>query len=192
LQRRRLSDVLGVLSAIGCCERRSQVTLHWFGLSRIPSVLGALQLSAKANLPEATLDSIIGNHRRVAIASLTVQVVMCFLSLQLQTLDVRQISRYLSRASQRHKSTLCKVYQVVQILEAAEIVSRSEIPGQLTIAARFFNLVPITDSGPAITPENLYSIKSLLAYPHESVKEVLQSRRRDFFAAVERQAAIWD
>jgi hypothetical protein len=187
-QKRRLYDVTSVLSAMGCCERRSNDYLHWFGLSQIPIVFRRLQLDANANCPEANLDSIIGGLEAVAIAPLTVQVVMCFLALHLETIDIRQVSRYLSRATRRHKSTLCKVYQIAHILEAAEIIRRSGSPGQVSIAPQYFVPVAIGFPAPAITPANPYSIEALLKHPDVNVEHVVQSRRADFFAEVARDA----
>jgi hypothetical protein len=43
------------------------------------------------------------------------------------TLDIRQISRYLARQTGRRKSTLCKLYQIAHILEAAAVVIRSDV-----------------------------------------------------------------
>jgi hypothetical protein len=185
-QKRRLYDVTSVFSAIGCCERRANDLLHWFGLSQVPIVFHRLQWDANAHSPEASLDSIIGGHDAVAIAPLTVQVVMCFLALHLQTIDIRQVSRYLSRATRRHKSTLCKVYQIAHILEAAEIIRRSGTPGQVTVEPKYFHPVAIGFPTPVITPANLYSIDSLLKHPHVDAQQVVQSRRAEFFAEVNR------
>jgi hypothetical protein len=183
-QKRRFYDVMCVLSTIGCCEKRSIDSVYWFGTSRIPLVFQRLQLDASANRATATLDSIIGSQDTVSIAPLTIQLMLCFLVLQMETLDIRHIARYLSRHTLRHKSTLCKLYQITHILEAAGIIRRSDIPGRVTIVAKFF--APLEIDTPSVTLSE-YSIGSLLNHPRSKVGSVLKARRDDFFAVIGRE-----
>jgi hypothetical protein len=180
-QRRRLYDVLCVLSVVGCCEKRLLDSVLWFGLSRIPIVFAKLQTDVGAHLPTSTLDSIIGSNDTVRISPLTTQLILCFLALRMNTLDIRHIGRYLSRQTLRHKSTLCKLYQITHILEAAGIVHRSAFPSRLTMVPAFFTPVDIgLDRAPEASVAG-YSIHSLLNHPPLTLENVLQTRRDEFF-----------
>jgi hypothetical protein len=185
-QKRRLYDVLCVLSSVGCCEKRSNDAVHWFGQSRILAIFQKLQLDAGVHLPVPTLDSIIGSNDTVSISPLTIQFALCFLVLQMDTLDIRHISRYLSRRTLRHKSTLCKLYQIAHILEAAGIIRRSDIPSKLTMVARFFTPVAIESEPRPPAAACAYTIESLLNHTPSGVHPVLKARRSDFFAEIAR------
>jgi hypothetical protein len=180
--KRRLYDALCVLCAIGCCTRRSIDSVFWLGHSEITATFRKLQIDAGAHLPAPTLDAIIGSTDSVSISPLTGQFVLCFLTLRLSTLNIRHIGRYLSRRTLRHKSTLCKLYQIAHILEAAGILHRSEPSGHLTMVELFFTPVDI-DFGPAA---NDYSVHSLLNQTKSAVDLVLRNRRDDFFAEAAR------
>jgi hypothetical protein len=164
-QKRRLYDLLCVLCTLGCREKRSVDGLQWYGRARIASVLRKLQLDAGANSASSSLDFIIGSQHTVSISPLTVQFVLCFLALAMDTLDIRDISRYLARQSRRHKSTLCKLYQIAHILDASGIVSRTEVPRQLTIGPAFFVPVKIDCGCGDSRAAAAYSIEALLNHP---------------------------
>jgi hypothetical protein len=191
-QKRRLYDLLCVLCALGCCEKRAVDGLQWYGRARIPSVLLKLQLDAGANSASSSLDFIIGSQHTVSITPLTVQFVLCFLALGMDTLDIRHISRYLARQSRRHKSTLCKLYQIAHILEASGIVSRTDVPGQLTIGRAFFVPVHIDCGGGDPRSASAYSIDALLNHPQPMGAMVFEVRRNDFFAVVTRRPSLED
>jgi hypothetical protein len=186
-QKRRFYDVVCVLSAIGCCEKRSIDAVFWFGQSRIPTALHKLQMDAGAHLAASTLDSIIGSSDTVSISPLTNQLMLCFLVLQMATLDIRHISRYLSRHTRRYKSTLCKLYQITHILEAAGIIDRSEIPGQLTMTPRYFVPIDVESGRGAPIGSCAYSIDALLNHSHSMIRDAIQARRGDFFAESTRE-----
>jgi hypothetical protein len=184
-QRRRLYDALCVLSVVGCCEKRLVDSVLWLGLTRIPIAFQNLQLDVGAHLSTSTLDSIIGSNDIVGISALTSQLVLCFLVLRMDTLDIRHIGRYLSRQTLRHKSTLCKLYQITHILEAAGIVRRSRIPSQLRMAAAFFKPVDIQHVPGSLASD--YSIDALLKHTDSTPEGVLQARRDAFFLEAARE-----
>jgi hypothetical protein len=184
VQKRRMYDVTSVFAVIGCCEKTSVDSVRWVGLSKIPFALRKLQRDARAESGDATLDAIIGSCEKVSIVSLTKRFVLCFLALRLAAMDIRQISRYLARKTGRRKSTLCKLYQIAHILEAAAVVIRSDVPGLITIADRFFvpvDIVPV--SQPAIG-KSPYAIDSLLNHEIPDMEAVTARRRKEFYAEI--------
>jgi hypothetical protein len=121
-QKRRIYDVMSVLSAIGCCQKISVESVFWAGLSKVPATLLNLQWDAGADVPTAPLEQIVQAQNDVSISPLTVGFLLCFLALRQATFNIRQISRYLCRKTGRLKSAQCKLYQIAHILEAAGVI----------------------------------------------------------------------
>jgi hypothetical protein len=189
VQKRRMYDVTSVFTVVGSCEKPSTDIIRWIGLSKIPFALRRMQFDAGVDLLDLSFDAIIGSCDLLSISSLTIQFFLCFLTLRMTTLDIRNISRYLSRKTGRHKSTLCKLYQIAHILEAANIFSRSESPGQVTIAERFF--VPVDISLPSGSCRSIspFSIEAILNHPNPTQERVTFSRQKEFFAELAKKSS---
>jgi hypothetical protein len=174
-EKRRLCDVLCVLTALGCCQKRNSQNIEWNGLRTIRETLIRLQHMGNADNPHITLGAIVPPLKFVCISSVTASFLLCFLALHAQTLDIRRVARYLSRASGRHKTTLCKLYQIAHILEAAGIITRSGILGQVTLVDQFY--VPIDLN--LMDEKTSFGIVSILNHPHE-MDRFIQTRRLEF------------
>jgi hypothetical protein len=179
-EKRRLYDVMCVFCVIGCCQKISMDLVRWEGMSRISQTFMTLQRNAGADSPDIALDGIIVPHTTVSISTLTVGFLLCFLALHQRTLDIKQISRYLSRNTGRNKSILCKLYQIAHILEAAGVMTRSDVPGQITIVEKFFALVDLNAAGDAAQPKNPFAIESILNRVRPGEEQILQTRLSDF------------
>jgi hypothetical protein len=179
-QKRRLYDVTSVLAAIGCCRKVSVDSIFWAGLVKVPPALIKLQRDSGADAPLHELDHVIRSQATVSIARLTVSFMLCFLVLREPTLDIKVVSRYLSRKTGRNKSTLCKLYQIAHILEASGVLTRCVIPGQLRIVDRFFVPIGIRTINPKQT--NPFAIDALLNRVQPSDDAVIQKRRTEFIA----------
>jgi hypothetical protein len=188
-QRRRMYDVVSVFCAIGCCQKVSVDLIRWIGMLKVPLALMKLQRDAGADSPDSTLDAIIGSHTTVSISRLTGTFLLCFLALRMRRLDIKQISRYLSRKAGRYKSILCKLYQIAHILEAARVITRSEIPGQLTIDDKYFAPVDINVVDKFHEGKNPYGIDSILNHIGPAEKQILLKRRTDFCTEFEKSEA---
>jgi hypothetical protein len=116
-------------------------------LAHIPFTFMTLQQNARADSSDIALDAIIVSSTTVSISTLTVGFVLCFLVLRLRTLDIKQITRYLSHKTGKQKSTLCKLYQIAHILEAAGVITRSEVAGEIVIVEKFFAPVGLNAGG---------------------------------------------
>jgi hypothetical protein len=189
LQKRRMYDVTSVFTVVGSCERISVDIIRWIGLSMIPFAFRRMQLEAGVGSPDLSLDAIIGSCDSVSISSLTVQFLLCFLTLRMPTLDIRKISRYLSRKHSQCKSTLCKLYQIAHILEAAEILSRSNSPGHVTLTARFFVPVDISLLPAPRRPVSPFSIEAILNPVNPAQDAVIFARREEFFAELAQESS---
>jgi hypothetical protein len=183
-QKRRLYDVLSVLAAVGCCQKVSSDSVVWLGLSNVPRTFQTIQIECSADSPIATLDQVVESQTSVSISKLTVGFVLCFLAMRQQTLNIKHISRYLSRRTGRNKSTLCKLYQIAHILEAAGIVAKGTSPGQLLITPKFFCLVDLRlPEGP-----NRFAIGAILNKKDPGEEAIIQRRRNEFQAEFQRLA----
>jgi hypothetical protein len=178
-QKRRLYDVMSVLCAVGCCRKVSADSVQWMGMCRVSRTLLQLQRDARADC-EIPLDSIIPSHATVCISALTVSFLLCFLALHIRTLRIKQVSRYLSRKSRRHKSTLCKLYQIAHILEASGIVVPSDAPGDVSIVDRYWAPLElnIPDEGPK--PLSPFRIQAVLNRYRPAEERILLQRRMEF------------
>jgi hypothetical protein len=189
-QKRRMYDVVGVLGSIGCCQKSSADSISWSGLSKIPLALLQMQRDAGADNPAVSLDQILGLQQSVSISRLTIGFFLCFLALREQTLDIKRISLYLSRRSGRNKSTLCKLYQIAHILEAAGVLARTPVPGQLTIVDMFFSPIELMSPQGDTDARNPYAIDSILNRNDLRENLIIQKRRNDFQVEFDRWRPI--
>jgi hypothetical protein len=176
-QKRRMYDVMNVLSAIGCLRKTSADSMFWQGLSAIPAALVKLQHDAGADCPATPLDRIVGCDNNVSIFGLTVGLLLCFLSLRQRALDIKHITQYLCRRTGRHKATLCKLYQIAHILESTGVFQRSHVPGQLEFVDRFFATLDLQ------AENNPFAMTSILNHSH-STEDLVFKRRKAHFRAV--------
>jgi hypothetical protein len=176
VQKRRMDDMTCVFAGVGACEKLSVDMIRWNGFSRIPSALCQLQFEVGADSLSASLDDIIRSSGLVSIADLIRRFLVCFFALRMQRMDVRKISRYQSRQTWWRKSTLCKLYQIAHILEAASLVTRCESPGQVTCVSTFY--VPVDIALPSVT--NLSSIDSILNQGTATEDMIIDARRCEF------------
>jgi hypothetical protein len=175
--------MLGVFTAIGCCRRTCGDTVMWHGMACVPPTFVRLQKDAHADFADVTLRAIVECQSDVSISALTIAFVLCFLGLQKCTLDIKQISRYLSG-----QSTLCRMYQVAHILEAAGVVERSVVPREITIAPPYFVPIPLNVRQVSGRSQNSYAISSLLVHAIPTVDEILRKREAEFLAGREKAA----
>jgi hypothetical protein len=175
-------DVVNVGLAIGCCQKISIDSIFWNGLSKVSPTLLKMQSDVGADLPTTPLDQIIRSENNVSISRLTIGFVLCFLALREPTLEIKHISRYLSRRTGRNKSTLCKLYQIAHILEATGIVQRSLVPGQLTIVDRFFAPIELKKLQEEPNSKSPYAIGSILNHSDPRDEIVYQKRKAEFAA----------
>lgn len=175
-QRRRLYDVVNVLESVGCCKKASIDSITWNGIDGVVPMLIEQQVAWGVDNGSATLSHLFQEERCISIGHLTLVYMMMFFALRQKCLDIRSVAMYLSRNNGRFKTTLCKLYQISHILEAAGIIKRGALAGETTIGDRFFqfpNRSCISDAGPM-------SIDLLLSRPREDLVNWVQSRRDEF------------
>jgi hypothetical protein len=81
------------------------------------------------------------------------------------------------------------LYQIAHILEAAGVIHRSLVPGQLTVSSRYFapvDLQKVNEDGNGMSP---YAIGSILNHFDPVDELVYQKRRSEFMAEFRKQGS---
>jgi hypothetical protein len=78
------------------------------------------------------------------------------------------------------------LYQIAHILEAAGVIQRSIIPGQLTITHKFFAPIDLQNPQPDGGGRSPFAIDSILNHFNPADDQVLQKRHSDFLAEFDR------
>jgi hypothetical protein len=118
------------------------------------------------------------------ISLLTKEFLLCFLALRRRSLHVQDICHYLTRKAGRVKSTLCVLYQIAHILDAAGILIRSDQLGGLTLLDPYFTLLELR-----IPRQNPFVIGALLN-PSEEESIVIKKRAQEFIAECLKQGKV--
>lgn len=125
VKRRRLYDVINVFTAIGCATRHGVDAIMWHGRAHALEFLTETSRQMEVQNPEKTLCELFPAEKCVGLPSLTVSFVFLFGAMQVETLDLREVSSFFSRETVRYKSTLCKLYQITLILGAIGVIQRT-------------------------------------------------------------------
>jgi hypothetical protein len=125
VKRRRLYDVINVFTAIGCATRQGVDALLWHGRDRALEFMKETSGEMEVQNPEKTLCELFPTEKCVGLPTLTVAFVLLFGAMQVETLDLREVSSFFSRETARYKSTLCKLYQITLILSAIGVMQRT-------------------------------------------------------------------
>lgn len=178
-QKRRFYDVINVLEAVGACWKKSVDVIVWKGLAQIPETLRLLQYHSATNGVNSTMEDIFPNEKCISISHLTVSLVLFFFALRKRSLHIKQVGIFLSRHNGRYKTTLCKLYQITHILEAAGIIEKSVIPGEIMMVKEFYAPVEFEREE---KPVDLFSITSLLnsSSDDDSMDSIIEQRRYEF------------
>lgn len=149
-QRRRFYDVINVLEALNFCKKTGVDEMVWYGRANFKKML--LQIKKSSIKEENTFDQCI------SISVLTVRFIKSFFTFNSQTINIKDIGNYLSRENGRTKTTTCKLYQIAHILEAASVVEKTIMPGEIRLPEEYFK---IEESQPRIP----FTIEQLLNTP---------------------------
>ncbi|EAY15893.1 hypothetical protein TVAG_165210 [Trichomonas vaginalis G3] len=135
---RRFYDVINVLNTVGFCTKRDSTKLQWNGHSNVKSTISKMVDTYHIFDESTSLESILPSDGTISISKVTETFLMLFLFLGIQYIDIKEASIFLSVQSGRQKTTLCKLYQIAQILEVAGIVSRTNQTSEIKINDQYF------------------------------------------------------
>ena len=177
-QRRRLYDVINVLEAIGVCKKTSVDMISWYGLSCIPNTIKLLQKEKNLDSSPRNLEILFPDDTCISISNLTKAYILCFSTLQSQTLNLKSVANLFSKQNGRFKTTLCKLYQITHVLEAAGIVQKTVVPGEVTICDPYYIL-----NSPKEKELNMLSIDALLNH-HIKSSNINDQKKSNIFSEV--------
>jgi hypothetical protein len=172
LKRRRLYDVTNIFTVIGCATRTTTNEMTWHGIDHIlPRLVEEKRKMDIWNL-QKSLASLFPHDTCVGLGSLTRALLLLFPAIGTELLNLRDVSAFFSRDTQRFKTTLCKLYQITLILGALEVTERTDNPCEVRLKSPFVGILE-EESG------NPLAIESLLNRPTWSV-EMAERRREEF------------
>jgi hypothetical protein len=167
---------MNVLSVIGCVKREEGTDVFvWEGTARtLPFLLEQRRrrmiLDSKNQLVE-----LFPPLECVGFASLTIAFLMFFPAMRTFTLNLKELSSFFSVGAHHFKTTLCKLYQITQILEVIGITKKTVHPSEVQLAGPFLLLL---DDG-IIDGRAAFAIDNILV--HSSMSEIDVARRRAEF-----------
>lgn len=182
-QKRRFYDVINVLESIGCCHKLKSDSIQWLGLSNIPLYLHSLQKRFKVHILDTKVEDIFKSDTSIIISQLTQLFILCFLVFHIQTINIKHVAHFLSRHNHRYKTTLCKLYQITHILEAAEILKHTSKPCIIYIDSKYYMIIKGCENNTRSNDSNPFSIANLLNDhgPEKFQNEVLK-RKNEFYS----------
>ena len=177
-QRRRFYDVLSILESLGVCTKVNSDSFKWNGFGQMKEVI--LGLAQKRGVFDENRDisSIISSEGCISIPRLSEDFILCFLSLETNTLNIISVSEFMSRNNHRNKTTRCKLYQVACILELLGIIHKSNNQSEFILDGKYFISASLQMSPAECNPS---SFENLLNRAVPSITNPIIRRRREYF-----------
>jgi hypothetical protein len=173
LRRRRLYDVINVLIGLGCASRQGIDGLLWYGRQRIVTELRAGKARLGVDNYAIPLSTLFPCEEPADLITLTSALLLLFVAMKTDTLDLRKVSAFCSRGTGGYKSTLCKLYQIALILSALGITEKRDLPCEITLLSPFTQL--LRDDA----DENPLAIANLLNRPFDA-HALIEARVQEF------------
>ncbi|EAY11215.1 hypothetical protein TVAG_127220 [Trichomonas vaginalis G3] len=171
--KRRFYDAINILDAIGCCTRMDNDTFLWNGLSNVNTFIQHLVEQNSVYSEKQELAKILPEQDVINLKIMTQQFILCFIALQYQQLNIKEVSNYFSRNSDHFKTIVCKLYQITHVLTSIGIIDKTKKSGEYKISDNL--IFPMTDTYP-------FSIPALLKrqVPWNYCSKVIEERRTEY------------
>jgi hypothetical protein len=184
VKRRRLYDVTNILIVLGAASRSSAEEITWLGEDQILPNLVKHKHSMNVMNLEIPLSVLFPQDNCVSFTTLAMAVLMMFPAIGTERLNLRDISAFFSRDTQRYKTTICKLYQITLILSALGIMQRTENPCEVKLLPPYTDLL-MDDS----FNDNPMSLPRLLSRPSWPADQ-MNGRKTEFKEACREYDAI--
>ena len=180
-KKRRFYDLINILDAVGCCPRMDVDSFIWLGFDNIVKKLTEIATTLGVFDPTKTLSDIIINTGCLSISKVAIDFIMCFISMEKETLNIIEVATFMSRKNGREQTTRCKLYQAAAILDNIGILSKTNETSGFKINEKFF----IRCSMHGVEPDDTFNILNLLRnYDPTKYCPYIQSRRTEFRRAI--------
>ena len=177
-QRRRFYDVLSILESLGVCSKVNSDSFIWNGFSKVKDVIYELAKKRGVFDEKKDLNSIISSEGCISIPRLSEDFILCFLSLETNTLNIISVSEFMSRNNHRNKTTRCKLYQVACILELIGLIHKTNNQSEFVLDGKYFISATLQM---ATTETNPSSFENLLNRAVPSIINPIIKQRREYF-----------
>lgn len=171
-KRRRLYDVINVLNAVGCFTRAGTDYLYWNGKEKILEELKIQKTKYKIDDWSLSLDQLFPSDAHVSIKSLTIAFLLLYSAIGANVIDLKATCMFFSRNSNRYRTTLCKLYQIILILGAINVVSKTDSVRQIHLLSPYCECL-LGNNGPD-------SIEFLLNRTDNDKNNQIKKRRDEF------------
>jgi hypothetical protein len=122
---RSLYDLVSICTVFGVCQRPSNNTVEWFGLSRATQAIELIRQRALEESSTQSLQSVCDSSTNLTLSTIAEAVVRLFFILDVRFLDIKKLAVLFSHRKAKYKTLLRKVYTVANGLELAGIVTRT-------------------------------------------------------------------
>ncbi|EAY11018.1 hypothetical protein TVAG_410150 [Trichomonas vaginalis G3] len=174
---RRFYDVINVLNTIGYCTKLDSSRLQWNGVSNVKDAISKLIMNYHLLDKHSSIESILPSDGTVSISRITESFLMLFIYLGSQSLNIKETSMLLAMHSGRSKTTLCKLYQIAQILEVAGVLSRTAQISEIKMNDPFFIKIQVNEED----QKDPLNLPFLLNRPFQNLPQhPLNLRRMEF------------
>ena len=157
--KRRFYDVINVLDVLGVVRKLNSESFKWIGFANLKDRIFEICQRRGAFDLKKSLSEIIPSNDAISISKFTEYFLVCFMALDQKYLDIKEISAFLCRSNDRTKTSLCKLYQIAQILDAIGIITKTERTSELCINDEYF-FSPRAYCKESTSEPSLYSLLS--------------------------------
>ena len=189
-RQRRFFDVLKVMEILGCCQNDFKHNKYiWLGYRNIKGAIYNLCKTYGAFDQSKSLDSIIVGTGAISIPRVAKELLVLCGALELKKVNLLEASKYLSRNNNHEKTTRCKLYQAIGILEVAGIFEKNEVMSEYNVSKDFFTstTLQLMDSKDRTSLGNL-----LNSAPSFIINSTLEKRRKEYFAVINQGEVMLD
>lgn len=138
INRRRIYDVINVLEAVGCCQKTDLDKFLWKGTNNVIPTVTSLAKSHNIITTEP-LYVLFPANQIVGLQNLTISFTLLFIAIGQNRLDIRTAGSFLSRQSDRSRTTLTKLYQIADILSTINMIERTCNVWEVILEKHFFD-----------------------------------------------------
>lgn len=171
IQRRRLSDVVTILSSISFCSLTERKYVTYLGLSIVKSWYTQHKIEKKFRDESKDLLQYFDGDCTVTLNWLTVAFIDIFGILESQQLDLHGAAAFLSRNIKNFKTVLCKLYIISMVLDIIGFLEKESGRHVVRLTKEGNNVLDISSS-----PMKTLSIDFLTS----KYSDCIEKRRRAY------------
>lgn len=176
--RRKMYDIINAFESIGCCKKKRADTFYWIGQCNIKNQFQMLIQQRKVDDERLTLEELFPIEKCIGIFNMTTSLLLLFYIFKRETLDLREVALFFSKDPNRFKSTLNKLYHIVHIISAIDLMKKINNSGEVKVNIDLFGLKVI----PEIIDDiyDITSVESLINKGCNEEKKRVLKRRNEF------------